>query len=76
VRSVSVRTTNLKSEDCAEQMSFFDDETKKKKNETFQKTFCDLKEKFGSDVITYASLMGDLKLPRNAPSKSDLPHYK
>lgn len=76
VRSVSVRTTNLKSEDCAEQMSFFDDETKKKKSETFRKTFCNLKEKFGSDVITYASLMGDLKLPRNAPSKSDLPHYK
>ena len=76
VRSVSVRTTNLKNEDCAQQMSFFDDETKKEKGETFQKTFCDLKERFGDDVITYASLMGDLKFPKNAPSKSELPHYK
>ena len=76
VRSVSVRTTNLKSEDSAQQMSFFDNEERKEKNETFRKTFCELKEKFGSDIITYGSLMGDLKLPRNAQSKSELPHYK
>ncbi len=76
VRSVSVRTTNLKSEDCAKQMSFFDDENKIRRNEAFQKTFCELKNKYGGNVITYGSLMGDLKLPRNAPTKSELPHYK
>ncbi len=76
VRSVSVRAINLCDENEPIQVSLFDSEDKLKKAEKFEKTFCDLKQKYGGNIINYASLMGDLKFPKNVPPKTDLPRFK
>ena len=76
VRSISVRAINLTSEDSAIQTSFFDKPSGREKMEIFEKTFCELKKKYGNEVINYASLMGDLKFPKNSPPKPSLPSFR
>ncbi len=76
IRSVSVRVTNLTDENMPIQTSFFDERTGLEKKEIFEKTFCDLKRKYGSEIIKYGSLMGDLKIPKNAPPKPSLPSFR
>lgn len=75
VRSVSVRAVNLTDENHSRQLSFFDDTAKSEKLEKSELTFSNLRQKYGG-IITYGSLMGDLKFPRNAPPKAELPHFR
>ncbi len=76
IRSLSVRVQNLTSQDSPYQTSFFDEKEKHEKREIFEKTFCDLKRKYGNDIINYGSLMGDLKFPKNSPPKPSLPSFR
>lgn len=76
VRSVSVRATNLTGDDTPMQTSFFDDRTKAEKREIFEKTFYDLRNRYGEGIINYGSLTGDLKFPDNAPPKPSLPSFR
>lgn len=64
VRSVTVRAINLISANTPRQLSFFDDAEKKEKLDKLGCTMVDMRKKFGGNIVTYATLLGDMKTPK------------
>lgn len=68
VRSVTVRVIKLCDKDANCQLDFFEkDNTKREKVED---AAYEIEKRFGRNALTYGSLMGDMKLPKNLKNKS------
>ena len=73
VRAVCIRATNLapKSED--EQMSLFIDHEKRDRRERLEDAIEEVRGRFGKRSLTYAILLGDLKMPGDGREKVRMP---
>lgn len=64
IRAVTVRVINLVPEHMPRQISLFSDETEKRKIENIESAIEKIHERFGRQAVTYACLLGDLKMPK------------
>ncbi len=73
VRAVCIRATNLapKSED--EQMSLFINHEKRDRRERLEDAIEEVRGRFGKRSLTYAILLGDLKMPGDGREKVRMP---
>ena len=63
VRAVCVRAIDLVPVNEPEQLSVFDDAALRNKRERIQDAVESIRSRFGKRAVTYAILMGDLKMP-------------
>lgn len=73
VRAVCVRATDLVSKNEAVQLSIFDDPIRRSKREQLQDTIEDIRGRFGKGSLTYAALVGNLKMPDDGRDKVRMP---
>jgi DNA polymerase-4 len=64
IRAVTVRVIHLTSEHMPRQISLLSDETKRDKTEKIESAMEKIRERFGKQAVTYACLLGDLKMPK------------
>ena len=69
VRSVTVCVSNLCGNDGNVQMNFFSDNAENQKREKAAEAAYEINKKYGKNSVTYASLLCDMKLPKNAETK-------
>ena len=63
VRAVCIRAIYLEPLSDTEQLSLFIDHEKRERRERLERAVEELRGRFGKKALTYASLMGDLKMP-------------
>jgi len=63
VRSVTIRVIKLCDKEGNMQLDFFENDTEKR--EKAENAAYEIEKRFGKNALTYASLMGDMKLPKN-----------
>lgn len=73
VRSVTVRAINLIPAEMPTQMSFFDDVEKRERALRLENTIDEIRRRFGYKAVTYATLMGDLKMPDYSDYRPKMP---
>jgi len=73
VRAVCIRGTDLIPKDESEQMILFDDPNRRLRMEHLQDAIEDVRRRFGKHSVTYAVLMGDLKMPDDGRDKVKMP---
>ena len=73
VRAVCIRATGLIPKNQPEQLIFFDDAVRRQKKERLQDAIENLRGRFGKAAITYATLLGDLKMPDDGRDKVRMP---
>jgi DNA polymerase-4 len=73
VRAVCIRAIDLIPKSEAEQLSLFVDHAKRERRERLEDTIETLRGRFGKSAITYAILMGDLKMPSDGRDKVKMP---
>lgn len=73
VRAVCIRATDLVPKDEAEQMSIFIDNEKRDRRERLEDTIEELRGRFGKQAVTYAVLLGNLKMPGDGREKVRMP---
>lgn len=74
VRAVTVRAINLIPDNLPTQISLFDDdETRREKRKAIECTIDDIRRRFGYGSVTYATLMGNLKLPQHRDCEITMP---
>lgn len=64
VRAVCVRAINLISDKIPQQISLFNDTAAIEKRDKVETAMESIRERYGKTAITYACLMGDLKMPK------------
>ena len=73
VRAVTVRAIELSPKDSAEQLTLFDNVQHRMAMEKVQDAVEEIRGRFGKSAITYACLMGDLKMPTDGRDKVKMP---
>ena len=73
VRAVCIRATDLIPKSEAEQMSLFIDNEKRERRERLENTIEELRGRFGKRSVTYAALLGELKMPGDGREKVRMP---
>ena len=73
LNALCIRAINLISKDSDEQMSMFDDNTKRLRRECVEDAVESIRSRFGKKAITYAALLGDLKIPTDGRDKVSMP---
>lgn len=73
VRAVTIRATDLVPVDDPDQMSIFIDTRKLEEKYQLQAAIENLRDRFGKKAVTYAVLMGDLKMPDDGRHKVKMP---
>lgn len=73
VRAVTVRVMELVPQNSAEQISLFMDIRRQEKKEKLQDAIEDIRSRFGKRAVTYALLLGDLKMPGDGREKVKMP---
>lgn len=73
VRAVCIRAIDLTPKTNEEQLSFFIDNEKRERHTKLQDTIEQLRDRFGKHAITYAVLLGDLKMPDDGRDKVRMP---
>jgi len=73
VRAVTVRAINLVLKDESEQLSFFRDTARIDRRERLEDTVESIRSRFGNKAITYAVLIGDLKMPGDGRHLAKMP---
>ena len=73
VRAVTVRAIELVSNELPEQMNLFTNNVNRVRREKLEDTIEELRGRFGKEAITYASLLGDLKIPTDGREKVKMP---
>ncbi|MEA4824995.1 MAG: DNA polymerase IV, partial [Clostridiaceae bacterium] len=63
VRAVTIRAINLLPYGNPQQLDLFTDPVKLERRDQFENTIEDIRRRFGNKAVTFASLMGDLKMP-------------
>lgn len=66
LRSLSVRAINLSPGIIPVQTDLFSDTEREIKRDSIETVIDSLRERYGNDSITYAALMGDLKMPESS----------
>ena len=73
VRAVCIRATDLVPKTEEEQLSLFVDNEKRDRRERLEDAIENLRDRFGKKAITYAVLLGDLKMPGDGRDKVKMP---
>ena len=73
VRAVAVRAIELSPKDSVEQLTLFDNVQHRIAMEKVQDAVEEIRGRFGKSAITYACLMGDLKMPTDGRDKVRMP---
>ena len=73
IRSLTVRAINLVKESNYKQCSMFVDNKRQMPWEKIDKVIYNVRDKYGKDAITFAGLMGDIKVARYKNTISTLP---
>ena len=73
VRAVCIRAIDLVPKSEEEQLSIFVDNEKRDRRERLEDTIENLRSRFGKSAITYACLLGDLKMPGDGRDKVKMP---
>ena len=73
VRAVTVRAIELVPKNSPDQLSFFVDGAKIERRERLEDTIESLRGRFGKRAITYATLLGDLKMPNDGRHSVKMP---
>ncbi len=73
VRAVCIRAIDLVPKSEEEQLSIFADNEKRDRRERLEDTIENLRSRFGKSAITYACLLGDLKMPGDGRDKVKMP---
>lgn len=73
VRAVTVRAMDLVPQNTPVQISLFQDVKRQEKKERLQDAVESIRSRFGKQSITYALLMGNLKMPVDGRDKVKLP---
>ena len=73
VRAVCVRAIDLVSKNDATQLSLLDDPIRRIKKEHLQDAVEEIRGRFGKQSLTYAALVGDLKMPDDGRDKVKMP---
>lgn len=77
IRAVGIRAINLVKEGHPGQLDVFLDYEDQEKSESCDKAIYDIRKKYGKDIISFAGLKGDIKLPEEINEIITLParHY-
>ncbi|OLS03494.1 DNA polymerase Y family protein [Tissierella creatinophila] len=73
IRALTIRAINLIGEKSGSQLSFYEDYSKLIKREKVDDAFFKIRERFGDYSISYAGLMGDIKVPKERNEIVTLP---
>ena len=73
LNALCIRAINLVPKDSDEQMSMFDDNTKRLRRESVEDALESIRSRFGKKAITYAALLSDLKIPTDGKDKVRMP---
>lgn len=73
VRAITVRAVELVPKSDVDQMSMFVDTTRLEKREKLQDAIEELRSRYGKRAVTYAVLLGDLKIPDDGREKVRMP---
>ena len=73
IRALTIRAINLIGEKNGSQLSFYEDYSKLIKREKVDDAFFKIRERFGDYSISYAGLMGDIKVPKERNEIVTLP---
>lgn len=74
VRAVTVRAIDLAPKnDVSDQLSIFIDTAKLQVRERLEDAIEEIRERFGKQAITYATLLGDIKMPEDGREKVRMP---
>ena len=73
VRAVTVRSIELSPKDSVEQLTLFDNVQHRMAMEKVQDAVEEIRGRFGKSAISYACLMGDLKMPTDGRDKVKMP---
>ena len=73
VRAITVRAIELSPKDSVEQLDLFEDCSKRIAKEKVQDAVEEIRGRFGKGAITYACLMGNLKMPTDGRDKVRMP---
>ena len=65
VRAVCIRATDLTSQRDAEQLSMFVDNERRDRRERLEDAVEEVRRRYGKKSLTYAVLMGNLKMPND-----------
>lgn len=73
VRAVCIRASDLVPKSDEEQLSIFIDHEKLDRRERLEDTIEELRDRFGKGAVTYAVLLGNLKMPTDGRDKVRMP---
>ena len=73
VRAVTVRTIELVPKNYPDQLSLFVDTRRLERLEKVEEAVEEIRGRFGKGAITYAALLGDLKMPNDGRHKVKMP---
>jgi DNA polymerase-4 len=73
VRAVCIRAIDLVPKNQPEQLTFFDDIQMKKKRDRLEDAVESIRSRFGKNAVTYATLLGDLKMPNDGRDSVKMP---
>ena len=73
VRAVCIRAIDLVPKDDPDQLTLFDDTELREKRERIQDAVESIRERFGKRAITYATLLGNLKMPDDGRDTVKMP---
>ncbi len=73
VRAVCIRATDLVPKNAPEQLSMFDDAVRRDRRERVFDAVENIRERFGKRAVTFASLLGDIKMPVDGRDKVKMP---
>ncbi len=73
VRAVCVRAIDLEAKDSVEQLSMFIDHERRERRARLEDAVEDIRSRFGKHAVSYAVLMGDLKMPSDGRELVKMP---
>ncbi len=73
VRAVCIRAIDLAPQSEENQLSIFIDNERRERRERLEDTIEELRGRFGKRALTYAALLGDLKMPADGREKVRMP---
>ena len=76
VRAVCVRATDLVPKQDPEQLTFFDDIAHRDRRERMEDAVEGIRARFGKRAITYAALLGNLKMPCDGSNSVKMPSLR
>ena len=74
VRALCIRAIELEEKQDEEQLSLFVDHERRDRRDRLEKTIESVRSRFGNKALTYAVLMGDLKMPSDGRELVKMPN--